>query len=74
MGGTKRPETNGASNGVVLCGSGTTGCHNEVESDRAEYLAMGFLVLQRQDPRSTPILIRGKWVLLTEDGGTSPCP
>lgn len=74
MGGTKRPETSSASNGVLLCGSGTTECHGEVENSRVLARAAGYLVSQRQDPSTVPLLIRRTgWVLLNEDGSVSPC-
>lgn len=55
MGGTKDPAAATAANGVLLCGSGTTGCHGWVESHRAEALAQGWLVRQGVDPAIVPI-------------------
>lgn len=43
-GGTRRLWVNEAANGLLLCGSGTTGCHGWVESNRAEARVQGFLV------------------------------
>ena len=43
-GGTSLVWVDLAANGVVLCGSGTTGCHGWVESNRAEAVAAGFIV------------------------------
>ena len=68
MGGTKRPETDLPGNLVVLCGSGTTGCHGQVEADRLRATAAGFLVSQHADPELIPVhTFRGK-VLLSNDG------
>lgn len=55
MGGTKRPESNLPGNLLLLCGSGTTGCHGWVESHRAEARDKGFLVWQSQDPETVPV-------------------
>lgn len=43
-GGTSVPWINFPSNLILLCGSGTTGCHGWVESHRDEARALGFLV------------------------------
>jgi 5-methylcytosine-specific restriction protein A len=66
MGGTKRKDT--AANLVLVCGSGTTGCHGLIESQRTASFATGWLVRQHQDPASVPIDRHGAWVLLTEHG------
>lgn len=55
MGGSKDPVTDCPANLVVLCGSGTTLCHGEVEADRAAARERGLLVWQSQDPREVPI-------------------
>ncbi|WGL50661.1 hypothetical protein P5P86_11870 [Nocardioides sp. BP30] len=77
MGGTSRPETNGAANLLLLCGSGTSGCHGRIESNRAEAYDQGWLVSQRDDPREVPVSIL--WcgpdlasVRLDDDGGHWP--
>lgn len=43
-GGTSLAWVNEAANLVIICGSGTTGCHGWVEKNRAEARALGFLV------------------------------
>lgn len=73
MGGTKRESTDEAANGVVLCGSGTTGCHGWVESNRAQALIEGYLVPQHTEPATVPIHM-GKglamgWYMLDDLGG-----
>lgn len=55
MGGSRKAVTNSAVNGVLLCGSGTTGCHGEVEGNRLQAIADGWLVPQHADPTEIPI-------------------
>ena len=69
MGGASDPAADHPSNGLLLCGTGTTGCHGWVEAHRAAAHADGYLVPQGHDPRSTPVrLPSGARVLLTPDG------
>lgn len=73
MGGTKRLST--ASVGVVLCGSGVTGCHGWVESNRADAIDLGWLVsaLGREHPRDIPIIhITHGFVFIDDNGGVTP--
>lgn len=70
MGGTKRPST--ASVGVVLCGSGVTGCHGWVESHRVDATDLGWLVskLGRDHPRDVQVITaRFGYVFLDDEGG-----
>lgn len=53
---------------MLLCGSGTTGCHGRVESNRAAAYDLGLLVRRgpvAEDPADTcartPVLVRGGW-------------
>lgn len=64
MGGS-RFGANLASNLLVLCGSGTTGCHGYVESHRSEAMACGWLVSRYQDPADVPAQIGDRCLLLT---------
>lgn len=64
MGSTKRPETNQASNGLLLC----SGCHLRTESHRAEAYEYGWLVRQSENPRDIPVLYRGTLVILDDLG------
>lgn len=70
MGGTTRVETNEPPNLLLLCGTGTTGCHGRVEADRAAAIAAGWLVAQTQDPSTVPVDITAGagLVHLTPDG------
>lgn len=68
-GGTRDPRVNLPSNRLVLCGTGVTGCHGEVESQRALSYAHGWLVKRPLDPAREPVetYVHGR-VLLTDDG------
>lgn len=69
MGGTSDPAANSATNLLLLCGTGTTGCHGMVESQRALAVAHGWLVPKPLDPSSKPVrLFFGDDVYLTPDG------
>ena len=71
MGGTTSGYVSRPSNGVLLHGSGTTSCHAEVESDRAEAIEKGFLIsrIGVERPANVPInhAVHGR-VLLSDDG------
>lgn len=68
MGGSKWPGTNLPSNLLTLCGSGTTGCHGWVESNRTEAMAAGLLVSKYADPVDAPVWTWRGWVALDNDG------
>ena len=60
------------SNRVLLCGSGTTGCHGWVHANPAEATDLGFMVPTGVQPAAHPIRhsLYG-WVLLHDDGTAS---
>lgn len=75
MGGSSRTELNSPSNLVLACGSGTTGCHGNLESHREQAYADGLLLHDGQDPAQVPVLLadptnpaRRRLVLLNDDG------
>ncbi|WNM74624.1 HNH endonuclease [Mycobacterium Phage Radiance] len=70
LGGSRREDTNVASNGLWACGA----CHRWAESYRAQAFADGWLVRQTQSPIQIPVLYRGQWVLLDDDGNTYRIP
>lgn len=74
-GGTSLAWVNEAANGIVLCGSGTTGCHAHVHSYGIESRKAGFIVsangLLRAEEVSIRHLLLGH-VYLTDDGGWLP--
>lgn len=60
---------NTAENLLLLCGSGTTGCHGYVESHRTEAYNAGYLVRTGFDPLDVPVLLLGKaWAYASPDG------
>lgn len=73
-GGDTRPETNLPGNLVLLGGSATTGCHQEVESHRAQAGITGFILQSTALPSQVPIkhAVHG-WCLLDDEGGWEPC-
>lgn len=58
MGGSRARAVSSAPNGVVLCGSGVSGCHGAVEANREAGRQHGFLVPQWRDPADVPVLHR----------------
>lgn len=73
MGGTRRPDT--MANLLVLCGSGTTGCHGEVEANRFWARGAGLLVSQQRDPADVPVeAADGRLFVLGVDGGKTYLP
>jgi hypothetical protein len=56
---------------VLLCGSGTTGCHGWVEAHPAVAVGLGFRVSTNgsQRPDEVPVLTRLGWVELDIAGG-----
>lgn len=73
MGGSRDPRINSPANLLLLCGSGTTGCHGWVESNRAEARDLGLLVYRAQDPVQIPVQLRYGTTRLRDDGGRQPC-
>lgn len=69
MGGSGEADLGAASNGLVLCGHGTSGCHGWVESHRLEAVLLGLLVPSGERPRDVPVtLYQFGRVLLDDDG------
>jgi hypothetical protein len=56
------------SNLMLLCGSGTTGCHGYVTEHPAEGRDKGWCVWSHQKPAEVPVLYRGQLVSLGDDG------
>lgn len=59
---------------VLLCGSGSTGCHGYVHAHPAESYASGWMVrrLGIAQCEDVPMLTPDGWVLLNADGTTTP--
>lgn len=61
---TERP-----SNLVVLCGSGVTGCHGWIESNRSKAYESGWLVHRWDDPQEVALIDTfGRTFYLTDAG------
>lgn len=80
MGGSRDPRLNLPSNLILLHGSGVTGCHGNVESNRTAALAYGYLVPRHADPADVPVLVTTRpgngvelpeieWRLFDDQGG-----
>jgi len=75
MGGTRNARLNLASNLVAICGSGTTGCHGWIESNRSVAEDSGWLVSRYQEPAEVAVLIYGVgWRYLQDEGNYSSSP
>lgn len=73
MGGTSDASVHSPANLILLCGSGTTECHGQVEGREADDNVNGYWLRAGQSPESTPV--RHAWlgsVLLGEDGSITP--
>jgi len=74
-GGSSNPVIGSASNCLILCGSGTTGCHGDIESNRSRAEEQGRLIptsatTPEYDPDEMPVQrTDGTWWLLTNSGG-----
>lgn len=74
-GGSSMQWVNLPSNGATLCGTGTTGCHGWVESNRFKARELGYLVPVNGVLRPCEVAILrwdGVLVRLTDDGGVTP--
>ena len=70
MGGTRLDTVNAVPSLLVVCGSATTGCHQRIESHRADAYINGWLVSRYSDAATVPVTIdRGSRVVyLGSDG------
>lgn len=81
-GGSKAVWVSAPSNGLALCGSGTTGCHAHVETNRVEAVQYGWIVPRNRVARPVDVPVwyasEREWFMLTDDGGRvrvdSPVP
>lgn len=55
MGGDKRPDTNLPANLVLLCGSGTTGCHGWVHANPRDAQLLGWIIPRWAEPLEVPV-------------------
>jgi len=69
MGGSRKKEINQPQNLLLLCGTGTSGCHGWIESYRERGYLDGYLVKRGFKPEEIPIVdSRGKVFLILPDG------
>lgn len=54
MGGSKRPTTSQPANGLLVHGTGTTGCHGDIERNPQLAEARGFRLYQNDEPADHP--------------------
>lgn len=74
-GGTSLAWVNSAANGIVLCGSGTTRCHGDVESHREQAMQDGFLISANGRLKADEVPVKHArlgLVLLNDEGGYEP--
>lgn len=69
MGGSKRPELHQPANLIVLCGSGTTGCHGWVESHRHQARESGYLIYAIDNAEDIPFVDNEKRVWFIDNQG-----
>jgi 5-methylcytosine-specific restriction protein A len=69
MGGSSaNPDAHALSRTVWICRD----CHRDIESNRTQALAQGWLIARGVDhPSVVPLWYRGRWVLLDDDGGVT---
>ena len=73
MGGSKDPMMSSPANILLLCGSGTEGCHGWVESHRTSAYDAGLLLHRNEDPTEFPVTLRYGTVFLDDEGGVYQC-
>lgn len=71
----KWPGLHEASNLILACGSGDTGCHGWIHAHPREAMSLGYIVSGFNDhPELVPILTaQHGWVLLDDKGGWMRC-
>ncbi|WP_372733598.1 HNH endonuclease [Nocardioides sp.] len=74
-GGSRDTATNTPPNLLLLCGTGTTGCHGDIERRREAAYTAGMLVHQGTDPEQQPVRIWWRRLVhLTADGQYQETP
>lgn len=73
MGGSRKADTNMPANLILLCGSGTQGCHGWVESNRETARSLGLILHQGSVPDAVPVTLRYGTVMLDNEGGWQSC-
>lgn len=60
------------SNLLLLCGSGTTGCHGYITEHPTDSYDNGWSVRSTANPALIPVLYRGTWVKLDDLANLTP--
>lgn len=60
--------TDELSNLLLVCGSGTTGCHGWITEHPGEAKRMGWSMWRSNDPPFVPVFYRGSWARLDNTG------
>jgi hypothetical protein len=70
MGGSRAPWINSPANLLLVCGSGTVGCHGMVEANRANAYGYGWLLKAGQHPAEVSAVLGSprRLVWLTNEG------
>lgn len=69
MGGSKNPDLHRPANLIVLCGSGVSGCHGWVESNRQTARREGLLIQKVESAEEIPFKdSESRWWLLDNSG------
>jgi 5-methylcytosine-specific restriction endonuclease McrA len=69
-----RGEMHQASNLILLCGSGTTGCHGWVHAHPKEARKHGWILRSWDTPREAPVETMRGLMLLDDHGGMEEVP
>lgn len=72
MGGTHDPRSHDPRNLVLVCGTGTTGCHGWIESHRGDAYVHGWLIRSHDDLDTPLVDIAGRVIYLHADGTRTP--
>lgn len=67
-GGDRRPDVHSITNLLLVCGTGTTGCHGDIERNRSWAYERGYLVHRGLAPDEVPVRMHGRTWLLLPDG------
>lgn len=69
MGGSRNSDLHLPANLIVLCGSGNTGCHGWVESNRDKAREHGYLIHRVESAPDIPFMDNAKvWYLIDNEG------
>lgn len=69
MGGSKNLDLHQPANLIALCGTGISGCHGWVESNRNKARELGYLIIKIESAEEIPFQdTNGDWWLIDNDG------